>query len=162
MVEFPKPGPEHQRLKRLTGAWTARIKYYPSPGADPVESAGELLARIDIGGYFLLRDINFGMQGYQGRGLTGWDAFQGAYVGMWVDSTSPIIYRTTGHFDERGNYCELSEGPNADGTIVRQRLTTEMVDPNRMLFRIYRLDGPSGNDETLMVEIEHTRRRFVD
>jgi hypothetical protein len=115
---------------------------------------------MDIGGYFLCREINFGMQGYQGRGLTGYDAFRGAYVGTWVDSTSPLIYQTEGRFDERGVYCETSEGLDADGKRIRLRLTTEMLDPNQMLFRIYGVDDAGA--ETLMLHIEHTRRRFVD
>jgi hypothetical protein len=160
MVEFPKPGPEHQKLRRLTGAWAARIKYYPTPNGTPQESTGEFLSRMDIGGYFLCRDVNFGMQGFQGRGLTGYDAFQGKYLGTWIDSTSPIIYQTVGHFDARGIYCETSKGPDADGTLVHLRLTTEMLDPNQMLFRMYRLDDAGA--ETLVLEIEHKRRRFVD
>ncbi len=44
MVDFAKPGPEHERLRRLTGAWTARIKYFPAPDAPPVESTGQYLA----------------------------------------------------------------------------------------------------------------------
>jgi Protein of unknown function (DUF1579) len=160
MVDFAKPGREHDRLRRLTGAWTARIKYFPAPDAPPQESTGQYLARMDIGGYFLCREMNFGMQGYQGRGLTGYDTFKGAYVGTWVDSTSPLIYRTEGHFDERGVYCETSEGLDADGTLIRLRLTTEMLEPNQMLFQIYSLDD--AGLETLTVRIEHTRRRFVD
>jgi hypothetical protein len=159
MVEFPKPGPEHQKLRRLTGAWAARIKYFPAPDAPPIESTGEFLARMDFGGYFLCREVNFGMQGFQGRGLTGYDPFQGTYVGTWVDSTSPSIYQTKGHFDERGNYCEISEGPGPNGTVLRTRLTTELVDPNQMLFRMYRLTD--AGEEVLALQIEHTRRRFV-
>ncbi len=160
MLELAKPGPEHQRLRRLTGAWKARIKYFPTPGAKPEEITGELLSRMDIGGCFLCREINYGMQGYQGRGLTGWDAFRGAYVGTWVDSTSPLIYRTEGNFDTRGVFCETSEGPDVDGTILRLRLTTEMVDPNQMIFQIRRKmdDGT----EALILQVEHMRRRFVD
>lgn len=159
MSEFPKPGPEHQMLRRLTGAWTARIQYFPAPAAPPRESNGEFLARMDLGGYFLYRDLNFGMEGYQGRGLTGWDMFERAYVGTWVDSTSPIISHTRGHFDDRGTFCEVSESRDADGKLVRVRLTTEMLDPNQMLFRIFRVDGPG--DGWLMLQVEHTRRRFV-
>jgi hypothetical protein len=169
MSDFPKPGPEHQRLKRLTGAWAASIKYFPGNGAPPEESHGEVLARMDLGGYFLCRDINFGLAGYQGRGLTGWDAFQNTYTGTWVDSTSPIIYQTRGHFDERGIYCETSEGPDANGEVVRIRMTTEVVDPgtaasdgpNKMLFRMYRLLDKQGDREEMSLEITHTRRRFV-
>lgn len=161
MVQFPKPGPEHQKLRRLTGAWTARIKHFATPGSVPTESSGEFLARMDVGGYFLSRDVNFGMEGrFQGRGLTGYDTFRGAYVGTWVDSTSPIIYRTEGRFDERGVYCETSEGPGPDGRLVRTHMTTEIVDPNQMLFRMYGLN--EADERVLVLQIEHTRRRFVD
>lgn len=160
MGVFDKPGPEHQRLKRLTGAFAARIKYYPAPDAPALESTGEFLARMDVGGYFLCREMNFGMQGYQGRGHIGWDPFRKQYVGTWIDSTSPIIYRTEGTFDERGVFSETSTGADEAGVERAVRLTTEMVDPNQMLFRMHHV-ADSG-DAWLMLEIEHTRRRFVD
>src|SRR4051812_24496959 len=110
---FAKPGPEHARLKHLTGAWAAQIKHYPTPGGEPVESAGEYVARMDLGGYFLCREMNFGLQGYQGRGLTGFDPLRGLYVGTWADSTAPLIYHTEGQFDARGVFVEVVEGPDA-------------------------------------------------
>lgn len=159
MVEFSKPGPEHQALRRLCGAWTARIRYYPSPGAQPEESNGEFLAKMDLGGYFLCRDVNYGMQGYQGRAFTGYDPLRKAYVGTWADSTSPVIYMLEGRFDEKGRFCEIFEGPDASGALIRARMTTEILDPNQMIFTMHHLleDGT----EPLMLEIEHSRRRFV-
>ncbi len=79
---------------------------------------------MDIGGYFLCREMNFGMQGYQGRGLTGYERVQGR------------LRRHVGRFDLAAHlsdrrplrraraYCETSEGPDADGTLIRLRLTT--------------------------------------
>ncbi len=160
MLAFPKPGPEHAKLRRLTGAWTARIKLFDTPGGKPQESNGEFLARMDIGGYFLCRDVNYGLQGFQGRALTGYDMFRKTYVGTWVDSMSPIIYPTEGRFDERGAFCEISEGPDEQGKNVRVRMTTELVDATQMLFRMYR-QNPDGS-ETIGLEIAHTRRRFVE
>jgi len=163
MGNYPKPGPEHQKLRRLTGAWSARIKYFPPGGEAPEESNGEYLARMDIGGFFLYRDINFGIVGYQGRGLTGWDPFQKAYVGTWVDSTSPCIYPTRGHFDaEKGTFSEISEGPDENGELVRLRMSTEIIDNNQMLFRIWQRLNKTSDEEALMLEIAHTRRRFVE
>ncbi len=159
MGDFPKPGPEHQRLHALTGVWKTRTKEYFLPGEPPRESMGEFLARMDLGGYFLCREVNYGLQGFQGRGVTGYDAQRGLYVGTWVDSTSPWIHHTEGHFDEGGNYCERSRGVDHDGSILRMRLETERAGPDDMVFRMYCVaaDGV----ETLAVEIEQTRRRFV-
>lgn len=151
------PTAEHEMLKKLTGAWSARIKRFEAKGARPIESTGEFLARMDLGGLFLVRDMNFGLQGFQGRGLTGWDPIQRAFVGTWVDCASPIIYRTVGHFDERGRYCEESTGPELDGTQVRVRLTSEIVDKDQMIFHMFHGEK---DEEYLALEIEHTRRRF--
>ena len=158
-VAFLEPGAQHERLRSLTGAWSARIRQFPTPNDPPIETTGEYLARMDLGGYFLCRDMNFGLQGYQGRGLTGYDVFENAYVGTWVDSTSPLIYRTLGHFDERGVYCELTGGPGADGSILRLRMTTEILGTNEMLFQMHHLADDGA--ECLVLEIAHTRRRFI-
>lgn len=154
---FYAPKPEHQRLKTLTGAWAAHIKRFEQKGATAIESTGEFLARMDFGGLFLCRDMNFGMQGFQGRGLTGWDPFEQAFVGTWVDSASPVIYRTVGHFDDAGRYCEVSTGPDQDGNPVRVRLYTTIIGKDQMLFQMFHGEGA---DEFLALEIEHTRRRF--
>lgn len=158
MGEFPKPGPEHQKLKRLTGAWTAHIRWWEVPGGKPHESNGQFQARMDLGGYFLCREMNFGMQGFQGRGVVGYDPFKRQYSGIWLDSEGPLLYPTIGNFDEQGAFCEMSEGPGPDGAIVRTRMKTEMPDPNQMLFRMYRIadDG----SESIALEIEHQRRKF--
>lgn len=153
-------GAHHQMLRRLTGAWTARIKHYVPGQAAPVESSGEFLARMDVGGQFLCRDVNFGLQGFQGRGLTGYDPFEKAFVGTWVDSESPIIYRTLGRFDEKGIYCEESEGRGPDGGFIRVRMTTEVVGRDEMLFQMFHTD--EAGEERKILEIEHMRRRFVD
>jgi hypothetical protein len=151
------PTAEHLALKRLTGAWSARIKRYESRDAKAHESTGEFLARMDLGGLFLVRDMNFGMQGFQGHGLTGWDPFEKAYLGTWVDSLSPVIYRTVGHFDEAGRYCEESTGPDLDGLPIRVRLVSTIVGKDQMLFQMFHGEGDA---EYLALEIEHTRRKF--
>ena len=151
------PTAEHDRLKRLTGAWSARIRRYESRGAKALESTGEFLARMDLGGLFLVRDMNFGMQGFQGRGITGWDPFAKGYVGTWIDSASPFIHRTSGHFDEAGTYCEESSGPDQDGNTILVRMCTTIVGKDQMLFRMFQGEGDA---EYVALEIEHTRRRF--
>lgn len=151
------PTAEHLQLKRLTGAWSARIKRWERRGGPVHESTGEFLARMDVGGLFLCRDMNFGLQGFQGRGLTGWDPFEKAFLGTWVDSASPVIYRTVGHFDASGRYCEESSGPDEQGNPIRVRMFTTVIGKDQMLFQLFHGEGDA---EYLALEIEHTRRRF--
>jgi hypothetical protein len=158
MFDFPKPGPEHERLRLLTGVWDSQVRFYYQPAMPPEESQGEYTAKLDLGGYFLARDFDFGGQTFVGRGLTGYDPYKNKYVGVWVDSGSPAVYHTEGAFDESGTvYTETSEGPEPHGKPLKMRMTTEIKDENHLLFRMYRV----GDDakETLITEITHTRRK---
>lgn len=155
---YPKPGPEHERLRSLTGVWTARILAWPTLGGDPVESTGELQTRMDLGGYFLSREMNFGLQGFQGRGITGFDPRRGVYVGTWADSRSPLLHPTEGHFDDNGVFHERTHGSYPDGTPFQMRMTTTILGKTKMLYemRLVQDDG----EEILILRIEHTRRTF--
>jgi Protein of unknown function (DUF1579) len=158
MFEFPKPGPEHERLRALTGVWDSQVKFYSQPGTPPEESNGEYAAELDLGGYFLARDFAFGGQAFVGRGLTGFDPYKRKYVGVWVDSGSPAVYHTEGAFDASGRvYTETSEGPDPHGKPLKMRMTTEVTDRDHLLFKMYRV-GDDGT-QTLITEIIHTRRK---
>jgi len=159
MAVFAPPDENHAALRRLTGAWSAEIRYFETPGGPPVVRAGEYLARVDLGGYFLFRQVNFGMQGFQGHGLTGYDPFTKKYVGTWADSESPIIYATQGAFDATGKvFTETSVGPDADGEPVTMLMISEMVDDNRATFRMF---SGEGEGKVMLLEVLLTRRRFL-
>jgi hypothetical protein len=158
MYDFPKPGPEHKQLEQLTGTWDSAVKVYFQPDAPPYESSGECVTKLDLGGYFLIRDFSYGGEGFRGRGLTGYDPFQKKYLGVWVDSDSPGVYRTEGSFDASGKiFTETSDGPDPQGKPLRMRMTTEIKDENHLLFKIYRRGEDGG--ESLLTEITHTRRK---
>ena len=44
--EFPKPGPEHEMLKKLEGVWEATVKSSFEPGKPPTESKGTATYKI--------------------------------------------------------------------------------------------------------------------
>jgi hypothetical protein len=137
---------------------TPRSSSTPSRRPRRKRAGAEYAAKLDLGGYFLARDFDFGGQTFVGRGLTGYDPYQKKYVGVWVDSGSPAVYHTEGAFDAAGKvYTETSEGPDPHGKPLRMRMTTEGTDKDRLLFKMYRLDDSGG--ETLLTEILHTRRK---
>ena len=52
--EFPKPGPEHEKLKAMAGDWKSKIKFM-EPGSDEAqESTGSMSAKVELGGFFLI------------------------------------------------------------------------------------------------------------
>lgn len=161
--EFPKPGPEHEQLKRLAGEWDALVKCQmpASDGSSSTqESKGEYTAKLDVGGYFLVTEFkcHLGGQAFHGRGLNGYDPFKKKYVGVWVDSMSPSVYMLEGAFDESGKvYTETMTGPDPQGKPMKMRMTTEIQDNEHLHVKMF---GPGdGGKETLMMEIAYTRKK---
>ena len=52
--ESAKPGKEHEFLKQMEGNWSIKMKGYAEPGKDPIESAGEYTAKMEVSGLFLV------------------------------------------------------------------------------------------------------------
>jgi hypothetical protein len=157
--QFPKPGPEHDRLKPMAGQWDAKVTAYcTASSSGPERAAGRYTAKLDLGGFFLVTKFKCELAGkqFQGRGLIGYDSFKKKYVGVWVDSMSPAIYHSEGAFDAAGKvYTETMEGPGPDGKPMRMRITTELKDKDHMRFQMFAPD--KDGKETLMMEIGYTR-----
>ncbi|WP_437942297.1 DUF1579 family protein [Sorangium sp. So ce341] len=164
MYEFPKPGPEQERLSKLAGEWKSEVKFYVEPGAPPMVKPGAHSARMDVGGYFLLREFrvdlddagDFKALAFDGRGLTGYDPFQRKYIGVWVDSGSPALYQTEASFDALGDvYTETSRGPGPSGEPLVIRMVTTFRARDEMVLEMFRV-GEDGS-ETLVTEIRNVR-----
>jgi hypothetical protein len=165
MYEFPKPGAEQNRLERLTGTWDSHVKFYFDAAAPAMEKSGQYTAKLDLGGYFLTREFkvtlddagDFTGLAFHGCGLTGYDPFKQQYLGVWVDSGSPALYRTEGTFNAAGDiFTEISEGPDPSGNPMRMRMVTEVKQANEIVFKLYRL-GEDGL-ACLVTEMTHRRR----
>jgi hypothetical protein len=165
MYEFPKPGAEHETLAMLAGDWNSEVRFYFDVTSEPMVKPGTYRARLDLGGYFLQREFRvdlddageFNAVAFHGYGLTGYDPFQRKYLGVWVDSGSPALYFTEGAFDASGDvYTEMSRGPDPTGRPMTLRMVTTRHGRDRLTFNLYRTDH--GDNETLITEMEHTRR----
>lgn len=55
LAESARPGPEHERLARMAGAWDIEIKMWPRPGAEPLVMRGTVEAETILGGRFLVQ-----------------------------------------------------------------------------------------------------------
>ncbi len=158
--EYPKPGPEHEQLKQLTGVWDGVAKFYMEPGKPPVESKGEYTGKLDVGGFFLVTEYKGQLLGgpFQGRGLTGYDPFKKKYVGIWVDSMSPAFYHSEGAFDKSGKiFTETMEGPDPQGKPMKMHLTTEIKSQDQMVFKI---SSPGKDGKmALVMEVTYTRKK---
>src|SRR6516165_10690511 len=89
----PKPGPEHEVLKKMLGTWDVTMK------GGGMESKGTATYKEDLGGLWLHGAIESEIGGmkFSGRGYDTYDATKKKYIGVWMDSmtTSPMVMEGT-------------------------------------------------------------------
>ena len=136
--EGPKPGPEHEVLKKLVGNWDLVMKF------GGMETKGKVTYKMDLGGLWLTSELESELFGakFQGRSLDSYDATKKKYVGIWVDSmsTSPMVMEGT--YDAAKKTLTMSgEGPGMDGKPTKYKSTSEMPDDDTINFTMYVGDG---------------------
>jgi Protein of unknown function (DUF1579) len=151
---LPKPGPEHEHLKKMEGTWEATIK---TPEG---ESKGTMVYKMDLGGLWLVSNFtaDFGGMKFKGKGIDGYDPAKKKYVSVWVDSMTPTLMIFEGNFDKEGKvFKQFGEGPGMDGKLTKLKSVTEMKDDDSMVFTMSSKDN-EGKDQT-MLTIMYKRKK---
>ena len=123
--DFPKPGPEHELLKKYVGTWDLTMKF------GGMESKGTVTYKMDLGGLWLVSALEseFAGQKFSGRGMDSYDAAKKKYVGVFFDNmgTSPLVMEGT--FDkEKKALTMVGDGPGMDGKPTKYKIVTEWKD----------------------------------
>src|SRR5262245_51395340 len=97
-LPMPKPGPEHEILKKDVGVWDATVETTMAPGGKPSVSKGVETNALLGDGLWLIQDFKGEFAGvpFQGHGVAGYDSSKKKYVGTWVDSMSTGLSTTEG------------------------------------------------------------------
>ena len=132
--ESPKPGPEHDFLKKHEGNWTTTMKF------GGMDSKGTVTYKMELGGLWMSGTMESEMFGtkFTGKSLDSFDAGKKKYVSVWVDSmsTGPVI--TEGTFDAAKKVLTMEgTGPGQDGKPTKYKSTTEMTDDDTIVFTMY-------------------------
>jgi hypothetical protein len=135
--EFPKPGPEHEQLKKLEGTWDATMKFMGQ------ESKGTMTYKMEVGGIWLTSNFegDFGGAKFYGKGLDSYDAGKKKFVSVWVDNmiTTPMFMEGT--FDKDKKQMTMTgDGPGPGGTVKFKSVTT-FQDDNNIVFDMFMGDG---------------------
>jgi hypothetical protein len=136
--DFPKPGPEHEILKKLVGDWDLTMKL------SGTESKGKVQYKMVLGGMWLESSLEseiFGTKFY-GKGLDSYDAKKKKFVSTWFDSmsTSPMVMEGT--YDKEKKTLTLEgEGPGMDGKLTKQKSISVMPDDDTINFSMYMGDA---------------------
>lgn len=151
---LPKPGPEHERLKKMEGTWEATVR---TAGG---ESKGTMTYKVEMGGLWLASDFRgeFAGQKFEGKGFDGYDPAKKKYVSVWVDSMSLAPLFLEGSFDKEGKVLtQMGEGPGMDGKMTRYKSVTEIKGPDAMTFTMSSPDK-EGKFQT-MLTITYQRKK---
>jgi hypothetical protein len=140
MPELPKPGPEHEMLKKREGTWTAVMK------TGPGEYKGTAVFKMELGGLWLAStlDVDLGSDGgkFTGKGLDTYDPKTKAFYGVWADNmiTKPLMF--TGSYDAKTKVLTLTtDAPGPDGKPAKWKALDTQVDDDTIDFKMFLNDG---------------------
>ena len=132
--EGPKPGPEHELLKKHEGTWDLTMKF------EGGESKGTSTNKMELGGLWLVSNVEseFGGQKFTGKGLDTYDPVRKKYVAIFVDSmsTSPLVMEGTYDAAKKSMTME-GTGPGMDGKPTKYKTVSEMPDNDTIMFSMY-------------------------
>jgi hypothetical protein len=132
--EAPKPGPEHEYLKKHLGTWDVTMKM------GGMEVKGTVTYKMDLGGLWLVSRLEseFGGQKFYGHGMDSYDPAKKKYVGVWVDnmSTSPMVMEGT--LDAAKKTLTMAgDGPGMDGKPTKYKGVSEWKDDDTIHFTMF-------------------------
>lgn len=136
--EMPKPTKEHQWLDRLVGEWDSAGEITMEPGEEPIKSKGTETIR-SLGGFWTIAQGEGECMGQKISTVMtlGYDPESKKYVGTWVDSVMPTLWKYEGTVDESGNKLTLlTEGPSPEqpGKICKFKEVMEFKDDDHRVF----------------------------
>lgn len=132
--EFAKPGPEHERLKKMEGTWEVVMK------AGGMESKGTATYKMELGGLWLVSNFECELAGmkFQGKGLDTYDPAKKVYRSVWVDSMAPGVMLMEGNHDTAGKALTMTgEGPGPDGKTTKWKSVSTMSNDDTLDFAMY-------------------------
>ena len=134
----PKPGPEHELLKKMEGTWDTTMKMAG------METKGTATYKMELGGLWLVSNFEGELFGHKfhGKGMDTYDPAKKKYVAVWIDSVSLSPMTMEGTYDkDTKTLTMVGEGPGPDGKPVKHKAVSVMKDDDTTDFAMYMGDG---------------------
>ena len=136
--EQPKPGPEHEMLKKHEGTWDTVMK------AGGAEFKGVTVNKMELGGLWLVGSLEIDMGGtkFQGRSLDTYDAKSKKFVSVWADSMGTQPMHMEGTYDPKTKTLTATgDAPGPDGKPAKWKSTTTMPNDDTIEMTMHVGDG---------------------
>jgi len=136
--DMPKPGPEHELLKKKVGTWETSMKF------GGMEVKGIVTSKMELGGMWLVgsMETEFGVQKFSGKSLDSYDRTKKKYISLWVDSMSTYPVTMEGTYDkDKKEMRMVGEGPGMNGKMTKYKSITKMPDGDTGIMIMYMGDA---------------------
>jgi hypothetical protein len=156
------PGPEHDRMGRMTGTWDCEAKVM-LPGQPAQESRGRMVIAPEMGGRYQRGKYASAMMGmeFHGEFTLGHNNVTGEYESVWIDNMSTGMATTRGKMDGaeltlRGEYTDP-----ATMKPIKVRETLRWVDDDTMEQRFFD-DRGEGETESMSIVYHRVKDAWKD
>lgn len=154
-------GAEHKRFEAFVGKFKAVVKLWMGPG-DPMESTGEMINTLELGGRFLKQDFHGDQTdgpfpNFEGRGYWGYNSVDKRYEGFWIDTASTALQTEEGSVDQAGTTWTMTgemTDPQSGGK-MKKRSIIKLIDNDHHSMEMF-FGTPDGNEFKGM-EIQYER-----
>lgn len=158
MAMMPKPGPEHDILRKMMGTWEAAVTMKMDENAPESKSTG-VETNTMLGGFWVVQDVKGDMGGmpFYGHAMHGYSLTKKKYISVWSDSMGSDWEIFEG--DMRDGKLEMrGETPNpfVPGTIMKHRTVAEFKDNDTRTYTMYEIRG---DKEMKVLWIEYKRKK---
>lgn len=160
LVALMSPGPGHERLEPLVGAWTITGRLWiGAEDEPPIEGEGTSEYEWALGGRWLRHQTRTEFMGrtFTGWGLIGYDNVRKVYQGVWADNASTGLMLTTGLYDEATKSI-VSRGEVSDavsGGVVKLRAIITFVDADTIRYEHFETKGSEAERKSM--ELTYSR-----
>lgn len=159
MAKYSTPGEHHKHLEQFIGAWSTTSKFWPAPGAPPVESTGEAEHTAVLGGRFLHLTYKGVMMDtpFEGMGFIGYDNYQQKHVDFWIDNFGTLMLTGEGSCDQGGKTITMFT--TFEDPVSQTRKTMKTIytfGGDQYALEMY--DTAPDGTEFKALEIVHTRK----
>jgi hypothetical protein len=147
----PRPGVEHELLKKFAGEWTMVMS---SMGK---ESRATSAHSMTHGGLWLTSSLEGEIAGqkYSAQRLDSYDAAKKKYISVWVDSTTTSPTVAEGTYDEaKKTLTQTGEGIGFDGKPTKHTWVTTFKSDDSFDLTIF-----FGESKTPALSVVYTRKK---
>jgi hypothetical protein len=118
------PGAQHGRLAKLVGDYITVTKFFPAPGAPPMESGGEARLSMSLDGRFLIEEDTGTFAGQPSKSfkMVGYNNASKRYEGIWTYTMSTAMMTLNGTSADKGTTISLNAAWDDEGGAKKKLL----------------------------------------